>query len=66
MYRNNLRYEGEYNEGVKEGRGKVSYVDSGELIYEGGWRDGMPAGEGNGSIQADGKIKHTLSMESTY
>ena len=45
-FNNNIKYEGHYSNGIKEGYGKVSFISNGELIYQGNWKENMPSGEG--------------------
>lgn len=41
-FNKNLKYEGEYVNGIKQGKGKISFIDKGSVIYEGGFKNGLP------------------------
>ena len=43
-WKNGEKYEGEYQEGVRQGVGK--YWFAGGAVYEGGWVGGVQEGEG--------------------
>lgn len=32
--------------GIKQGKGRISFIDKGAVIYEGGFKNGLPEGEG--------------------
>lgn len=42
IYKTNLKYEGEYKDGEKEGKGRVSFFDKDLVIYDGNWKNGLP------------------------
>jgi hypothetical protein len=46
IYKTNLKYEGEYKGGEKEGKGRVSFYDQDLVIYDGNWKNGVPEGDG--------------------
>ena len=47
----NLRYTGEYVDGLKEGYGEVFDIKNNTPMFKGNWKKGMPHGKG---IRCDG------------
>ena len=45
-FKNNIRYEGSYINGIKEGFGCIICISNDEKIYEGQWKNNLPSGEG--------------------
>lgn len=43
----NVKYEGEYRNGFKCGKGKMIQIDSDSLLYDGNWKNGLPDGIGS-------------------
>lgn len=46
LFANKLKYEGEYANGVKQGKGKVSFAEKDAVIFEGEFKNGLPDGKG--------------------
>jgi hypothetical protein len=46
LFLNKIKYQGEYVQGVKQGKGKVSFADTDAAIYEGEFKNGLPHGKG--------------------
>ena len=45
-FKNNIEFEGNYENGIKQGQGKITCSSNGEIIYEGHWKNNLPEGEG--------------------
>lgn len=66
-FANGLRFEGEYRDGVRQGKGAL-YNPNNRLAYEGDFEKGMPHGEGS-ILDPTGKklkTKWVEGIDSTY